>query len=73
MLICVLFVTVLKIYQVFEHKLPDEEIGGKLGMGSFVKTDEFKKMNVGVSLDEGAPWPGPVSPIFYAERATWRK
>ncbi|KAL5278506.1 ACY1.2 family protein [Megaselia abdita] len=41
-------------------------------MGSFVHTEEFKEMNVGVSLDEGAPWPTPVSPLFYGERTTWQ-
>jgi len=32
--------------------VPDEEIGGLLGMGEFVKSIEFEKMNVGVELDE---------------------
>ena len=31
----------------------DEEVGGKLGMAKFVKTDIFKKMNIGFGLDEG--------------------
>ena len=31
----------------------DEEIGGFLGMNLFVKTEDFKKMNVGFALDEG--------------------
>ncbi|KAI9582296.1 hypothetical protein GQX74_015419 [Glossina fuscipes] len=33
--------------------VPDEEIGGHLGMEAFVKTDDFKKLNIGFSLDEG--------------------
>uniref|UniRef100_A0A1B0ANA4 Peptidase M20 dimerisation domain-containing protein n=1 Tax=Glossina palpalis gambiensis TaxID=67801 RepID=A0A1B0ANA4_9MUSC len=31
----------------------DEEIGGHLGMEAFVKTDDFKKLNIGFSLDDG--------------------
>ena len=31
----------------------DEEIGGKNGMGEFVKTPFFAEMNVGFALDEG--------------------
>ena len=33
--------------------MPDEEVGGRDGMGLFVHTDLFKQMNVGFSLDEG--------------------
>ncbi|KRX95139.1 Aminoacylase-1, partial [Trichinella pseudospiralis] len=33
--------------------VPDEEMGGKLGMAKFIETDSFKKLNVGVCLDEG--------------------
>ncbi|XP_031625236.1 aminoacylase-1A-like [Contarinia nasturtii] len=35
--------------------MPDEEVGGYLGMGPFVASDAFKKMNVGFTLDEGYP------------------
>lgn len=35
------------------YLLPDEEIGGSTGMQLLVKTDDFKKLNVGLSLDEG--------------------
>ena len=31
----------------------DEEVAGHLGMKLFLKREEFKKMNVGFSLDEG--------------------
>ena len=31
----------------------DEEIGGSTGMKQFVKTDDFKAMNLGFALDEG--------------------
>lgn len=37
----------------FYFNLTDEEIGGELGMEKFVKTEEFKKMNVACAIDEG--------------------
>ncbi|CAG8547182.1 2818_t:CDS:10, partial [Racocetra fulgida] len=33
--------------------VPDEEIGGEDGMGCFIKSNDFKKLNVGFALDEG--------------------
>jgi aminoacylase len=33
--------------------VPDEEIGGHLGMELFVNSAEFQKLNVGAALDEG--------------------
>lgn len=33
--------------------LPDEEIGGATGLAAFLKTQEFKDLNIGVALDEG--------------------
>ena len=46
--------------------VPDEEELGTLGMGGFVETEAFKKMNVGFALDEGdvANKDGSV-PAFY--------
>uniref|UniRef100_A0A8D9ADR6 N-acyl-aliphatic-L-amino acid amidohydrolase n=1 Tax=Cacopsylla melanoneura TaxID=428564 RepID=A0A8D9ADR6_9HEMI len=52
--------------------VPDEEIGGKDGMGVFVTTEEFKKLNVGCALDEGNPSPTEVFPLFNAERTIWQ-
>ncbi|XP_037892485.1 aminoacylase-1-like [Glossina fuscipes] len=52
--------------------VPDEEIGGHLGMEAFVKTDDFKKLNIGFSLDEGLASETEVFPIFYAERSIWQ-
>ncbi|XP_055855884.1 aminoacylase-1-like [Episyrphus balteatus] len=52
--------------------VPDEEAGGKLGMYKFVRTDDFKNMNVGFSLEEGCASPDEVFPVFYAERCMWR-
>ncbi|KAG5459679.1 MAG: hypothetical protein BJ554DRAFT_8371 [Olpidium bornovanus] len=33
--------------------VPDEEIGGHHGMQEFLKTPEFRALNVGFALDEG--------------------
>ncbi|XP_070509480.1 aminoacylase-1-like [Chironomus tepperi] len=52
---------------------PEEEVSGVDGMREFVHTDEFKNLNVGFLLDEGAPMPTKDEfMIFYAERSTWR-
>lgn len=48
--------------------VPDEEIGGELGMRAFVDSDDFKSLNVGFELDEGVANPTDVFPVFYAER-----
>jgi aminoacylase len=52
--------------------VPEEEVGGVLGMREFVHTDHFKELNIGFSLDEGIAAPGEVYPVFYAERSIWR-
>lgn len=53
--------------------VPDEEIGGKLGMRQFVKTADFRALNIGFSLDEGIAGPGEEYPLFYGERTIWRE
>lgn len=53
--------------------VPDEEVGGKLGMRLFAKTEEFKKLNVGFSMDEGIAGPNDEFMLYYGERAIWRK
>lgn len=53
--------------------LLDEEIGGILGMAHFVKTNEFRSLNIGFALDEGLASTNEVLPLFYGERAIWRK
>ncbi|XP_033221953.1 aminoacylase-1-like isoform X2 [Belonocnema kinseyi] len=35
--------------------VPDEETGGKNGMGAFVETQDFKNLNIGFALDESLP------------------
>lgn len=57
---------------IFSHAfIADEEIGGKNGMFEFVKTEMFKKMNVGFALDEGYANPTEKFTVFYGERAPW--
>lgn len=51
--------------------VPDEEVGGVLGMAQFVHTNDFKALNVGFSLDEGIASPTEEFNVFYAERCIW--
>ncbi|CAG8578983.1 10716_t:CDS:2, partial [Scutellospora calospora] len=48
-----------------------EEIGGKDGMGYFIESDDFKKLNVGFALDEGIANPNDALRVFYGERVLW--
>lgn len=41
-------------------------------MRAFVKTEAFRNLNVGFSLDEGIATPDETFPVFYAERSIWR-
>ncbi|XP_065214153.1 aminoacylase-1A [Planococcus citri] len=52
--------------------VPDEEIGGEKGMAMFVKTEEFRKLNIGFALDEGIASETDEFHLFYAERSIWR-
>ncbi|XP_028169805.1 aminoacylase-1A-like [Ostrinia furnacalis] len=51
--------------------VPDEEIGGGPGMAEFVKTDGFKGLNVGFSLDEGLASATDDYVVFNGERSIW--
>eukprot|EP00939_MAST-03C_sp_MAST-3C-sp1_P001931 g1931.t1 len=51
--------------------VPDEEIGGSDGLGTFVKMPRFKALNVGVALDEGLARADKRITVFYGERAVW--
>ncbi|XP_015115331.1 aminoacylase-1 [Diachasma alloeum] len=51
--------------------VPDEEIGGVLGMKKFVHTDDFKALNVGFALDEGCASPTETFYMFNGERSIW--
>ena len=48
--------------------IADEEIGGHDGMKMFVHSQEFKKMNIGLTLDEGLASPTDEVPVYYGER-----
>lgn len=50
---------------------PDEEIGGHDGMAKFIETEEFKKLNLGFTLDEGLASENGVYKVYYGERAPW--
>ncbi|XP_049529285.1 aminoacylase-1A-like [Anopheles darlingi] len=51
--------------------VPDEEIGGKLGMMEWVHKESFRQLNVGFSIDEGIAGEGEDYPLFYGERSVW--
>lgn len=48
--------------------VPDEEVGGALGMKAFVKSEAFKKMNIGFALDEACASTTDEIYLFNAER-----
>ncbi|XP_077284750.1 aminoacylase-1-like [Arctopsyche grandis] len=51
--------------------VPDEEVGGVDGMRAFVQTEEFKKLNVGLAIDEGMASPTDEFLLYYGERSIW--
>eukprot|EP01091_Cochliopodium_minus_P002748 TRINITY_DN125_c0_g1_i1.p1 TRINITY_DN125_c0_g1~~TRINITY_DN125_c0_g1_i1.p1 ORF type:complete len:413 (+),score=115.41 TRINITY_DN125_c0_g1_i1:51-1289(+) len=51
--------------------VPEEEVGGELGMKLFIETETFKKLNVGLSLDEGYASEDDSFHFFYGERSPW--
>ena len=57
----------------FVNYFSDEEIGGENGMRFFMKTSEFKNLNVGIVLDEGLATPSNCYTAFYGERNLWCK
>ncbi|KAJ0175699.1 hypothetical protein K1T71_008858 [Dendrolimus kikuchii] len=52
--------------------VPDEEIGGDDGMGEFIKSPEFKSLNIGFGLDEGMASPNEEFVLFNGERSIWQ-
>lgn len=52
--------------------VPDEEMGGLLGMDRFVLTDEFRALNIGYALDEGSVSLNNRVSVTNDERCTWR-
>lgn len=54
--------------------VPDEEIGGEDGMKRFVTSDVFRKLNLGVVMDEGLAFEENKFVVFTGERtAIWAK
>lgn len=53
------------------NKFTDEEIGGVMHI--FVKSKEFKNLNVGFEMDEGVASTTDEYLLYYAERSIWRK
>lgn len=51
--------------------ISDEETGGVDGMKWFVTTEDFRKLNVGLSLDEGNASPDSSFIFNYGERSIW--
>lgn len=51
--------------------MPNEEIGGRLGMKSFVHHDVFKSLNIGFALDEGYMSTNDTYLIYYGECCNW--
>ncbi|XP_063850522.1 aminoacylase-1-like [Scylla paramamosain] len=51
--------------------VPDEEVSGFKGMMLFVKSEAFRKLNVGFALDEGYANEGEEFFVFYGERSPW--
>ncbi|KAL1116413.1 hypothetical protein AAG570_004887, partial [Ranatra chinensis] len=52
--------------------VPDEEIGGVDGMGKWVCTEDFRRLNVGCALDEGMASTDQNYFLFYGERSIWQ-
>ncbi|TRY72313.1 hypothetical protein TCAL_05382, partial [Tigriopus californicus] len=48
--------------------VPDEELGGIDGMGKYVSSPDFKKLNVGMALDEGLGTLDEEIPVYFTER-----
>ncbi|XP_015521691.1 aminoacylase-1-like [Neodiprion virginianus] len=51
--------------------VPDEEIGGVLGMREFVHTKDFQALNLGFALDEGVASPTNDFFLYNGERSLW--
>ncbi|XP_063610037.1 aminoacylase-1B-like [Penaeus indicus] len=51
--------------------VPEEELGGLQGMGRLVQTETFRRMNVGVALDEGYASTSDAMKVFYGQRNPW--
>ena len=57
-----------KLVLLINSFIADEELGGHDGMKQFVVSKEFKKLNIGLALDEGLASPNEVMPVYYGQR-----
>lgn len=51
--------------------VPEEEVGGKDGMETFIKMKEFAELNAGFALDEGLSNEEDAFKLYYGERSPW--
>ncbi|KAI0563853.1 Peptidase M20 [Gracilaria domingensis] len=56
---------------VYVSFVPDEEVGGRDGMGQLIESEVFASLNIGVALDEGLPRDDGIYNCYYGERQTW--
>ncbi|KAK5638397.1 hypothetical protein RI129_012692 [Pyrocoelia pectoralis] len=56
---------------VYVFFVPDEEYG-ELGLREFVKTKEFRNLNIGFGLDEGDSSPNDSYIAYYGEKSCWQ-
>ncbi|KAJ6625687.1 Aminoacylase-1 [Pseudolycoriella hygida] len=52
--------------------VPDEEMGGSYGLGSFVQSADFKALKIGYAMDEGMASETNEITVTNDERCTWR-
>ncbi|CAH0702372.1 unnamed protein product [Spodoptera exigua] len=52
--------------------MPDEESGGKNGIKAFIKTKQFKALNIGFALDEGLASGDDTMIATYVDRRPWQ-
>ena len=62
------FLELIERKSLFYSFIADEEVGGHDGMMKFCVSQEFKKLNIGMALDEGLASPDETIPVFYGER-----
>jgi aminoacylase len=53
--------------------LPDEEVGGHLGMQRFINSSEFAALNVGFDIDEASASASDQMVVVHGEKSIWRK
>lgn len=59
-------------YTIHVSFVPNEEIGGMGGMADFVKTPQFRALNLEFAWDESCASPLQYFLVFFAERTIWQ-